>query len=220
MIDHLLALYRRYVDRFVVVVHPTFETAVREHCGAVAADLDVQYATQAQPTGMLDAILLGADTAVGAGRIWITWCDQIGVSTQTVERLRRMSEEHPDSHVILPTTCQQHPYIHLVRDADGHVSGVLQRREGDPMPPAGESDMGLFSLSPESYFEWLPRFARNAGGAATTGERNFLPFIPWSSRRGHRVVTFPCADEIEALGVNTPDDLLRMEQHLAERGVR
>lgn len=220
MIDHLLTLYRRYVDRFLIVVHPSFEAAVREHCDDAAPDLDVQYAAQNQPTGMLDAILLGTNAAGGAGRIWITWCDQIGVSVPTVETLGRLSEEQPESHIILPTARQQHPYIHLVRGLDGQVSGVLQRREGDSMPPVGESDMGLFSLSPESYFEWLPRFAQDVSGAATTGERNFLPFVPWSSRRGHRVVTFPCADELEALGINTPDDLRRMEQHLAERGSR
>ena len=38
---------------------------------------------------------------------------------------------------------------------------------------------------------------------ASTGERNLLPFIPWIART-EDVVTFPCVDEIESVGVNTP----------------
>jgi bifunctional UDP-N-acetylglucosamine pyrophosphorylase / glucosamine-1-phosphate N-acetyltransferase len=220
MVDYLFDLYRGSINRFVLVVHPTFEGAVREHCGLSAADLDIAYVSQAQPTGMLDAILLAADASGGASRIWITWCDQIGVSAQTVETLRRLSDEQPDAHVILPTVRQQRPYIHFARDSKERISAVLQRREGDPMPAVGESDMGLFSLSTDSYFNVLPRFGRETAEVSATGERNFLPFIPWSDERGHRVVTFPVAHEIEALGINTPDDLRRMEQHLAGRGPR
>jgi hypothetical protein len=33
------------------------------------------------------------------------------------------------------------------------------------MPSVGESDMGLFSLSPEAYFELLPEFSLEAAQA-------------------------------------------------------
>ena len=85
------------------------------------------------------------------------------------------------------------------------------------MPPVGESDMGLFSLSPEAFFKWLPRFEADAVRASATRERNFLPFIPWMAQHGHHVVTFPCTNEMESLGINTPADRLRMEQYLRER---
>ena len=85
------------------------------------------------------------------------------------------------------------------------------------MPPVGESDMGLFSLSPEAFFKWLPRFGAEGVSRLATRERNFLPFIPWMAQRGHRVLTFPCTNEMEALGINTPDDRLRIEQYLRER---
>ena len=53
------------------------------------------------------------------------------------------------------------------------------------MPPVGESDMGLFSLSPDAYFNLLPQFGREATQATSTRERNFLPFLPWLVQRGH-----------------------------------
>jgi len=219
MIDHLFDLYRDVVRRFVLIVHPSFEAAVREHCVTVAPDLDVAYARQPEPTGMLDAILIGVDTArdSSADRIWITWCDQIGVHRDSIATLRRVSEEQPQAHVVFPTARQDHPYIHIDRDGEGRISAIRQRREGDAMPPVGESDMGLFSLSPEACFNWLPRFGAEALHASASRERNFLPFIPWMAQHAHQVLTFPCTHEMEAIGVNTPDDRLRMEQYLLER---
>lgn len=216
MIDHIFRLYQDTVRRFVLVVHPSAEQDVRRHCDARHQNLDVALTTQATPTGMLDAILRGSDAAqdAGADRIWITWCDQIGVHRNTIATLYRLSEERPQAALILPTSHGEQPYIHLERDAQGRISGIRQRREGDAMPAAGESDMGLFSLSPEAYFDTLPRFAAHVPDAAATGERNFLPFIPWLVRKGQLVLTFPCTNNMEALGINTPEDKARMEQYL------
>jgi bifunctional UDP-N-acetylglucosamine pyrophosphorylase/glucosamine-1-phosphate N-acetyltransferase len=218
MIDYLFDRYRGAVQRFVLVVHPSCEIEVRRHVDEVAAALDVQYAKQPEPTGMLDAILLASDAARQnpVARVWVTWCDQIGVHPDTIAALDRMSHEHPGASVIFPTSRQAPPYIHLDRDADGRITAIRQRREGDEMPPVGESDVGLFSLSPDAYFTLLPRFAREATWATATRERNFLPFMPWLVQRGHVVLTFPSTNELEAIGINTPDDRRRLEAYLRD----
>jgi hypothetical protein len=107
-----------------------------------------------------------------------------------------------------------------VRDAQGRIIDVLQRREGDPMPSVGESDMGLFSLSPDAYFDLLPHFGRETAQAAATHERNFLPFLPWLVRRGASVFTFAATNEMEAVGINTPEDRRRVEAYLRELEAR
>ena len=86
MLDHLFDRYMHAVQRFVLVVHPSFEADVRKHVEHVAPSLDVRFATQPEPTGMLDAVLLASDAArqAPAGRVWITWCDQIGVHPDTI----------------------------------------------------------------------------------------------------------------------------------------
>jgi|SRR5688572_28489548 bifunctional N-acetylglucosamine-1-phosphate-uridyltransferase/glucosamine-1-phosphate-acetyltransferase GlmU-like protein len=216
MVDHLFDRYGRAVRRFVLVVHPSFEADVRRHVQEIVPALDVQFARQPQPTGMLDAIMLASDAAqqTPAGRVWITWCDQIGVHPDTIATLGRMSQEHPSASAILPTTRQAPPYIHLERDSGGRISAIRQRREADEMPEIGESDMGLFSLSPDAYFNLLPQFGREATQATSTHERNFLPFLPWLVQRGRSVLTFPSTHEIEAIGINTPDDRRRLEAYL------
>ena len=216
MIDHLVERYRAVVQRFVLVVHPSFETDVRQHVKRIAPSLDVQFAQQPHPTGMLDAILLGSDAAKQRplDRVWITWCDQVGVHPNTVSTLAQLSHERANVPAIFPTTRQAPPYIHLERDSEGRIVKIRQRREGDTMPEVGESDMGLFSLSADAYFNLLPQFGRETTVSALTRERQFLPFMPWLLQRRYDVVTFPATNELEALGVNTPDDRRRLETYL------
>jgi bifunctional N-acetylglucosamine-1-phosphate-uridyltransferase/glucosamine-1-phosphate-acetyltransferase GlmU-like protein len=218
MIDHLFDRYRDVVRRVVLVVHPSFEAQVRQHVEQLAPAFDVQFAQQAEPTGMLDAILMASDAAKQqpASRIWITWCDQVGVHPETIATLRRLSEERADAPAILPTARQSPPYIHLERDSAGQITAIRQRREGDEMPEVGESDMGLFSLSPDTFFNLLPLFSSEATQSAGTRERNFLPFLPWLAQRGLPVVTFPSTHELEAVGINTPDDRRRLEAYLRQ----
>ena len=81
------------------------------------------------------------------------------------------------------------------------------------MPAVGESDMGLFAMSAEVYRDTLPQFAADIEIGEKTGERNFLPFIPWLDARA-TVETFACEDPMEAVGINTPEELARVEHYL------
>ena len=213
MLRRVLDAHAPWVVRAIVVARPADADAVAA-C-VEAADIPTEVAIQEMPTGMLDAILIGAAAAQARrpARVWVTWGDQIAVQAATLERLAAV--EH-DSAVALPTVAQQNPYIHFARDSVGRIARVLQRREGDEMPPVGESDVGVFSLSASACFNDLPRYAAETGPAPSTGERNFLPFIAWMATRA-TVVTCPCTDPREAIGVNTPEDLAAVAAYLASR---
>ena len=239
MIDLVLDRYAGVVDRAIVIVSPAAEVLVRKHFGAAelkfgptgggskfgatgggsksgpAAPVDI--AVQAEPTGMLDAILtpVAHVEALGPDWVWVTWCDQVAISDATVERLVA-AEAPPAPALSLATARLPHPYVHLVRDEQGRIVGVLQEREGDVMPESGEADSGLFAMSAATYFVHLPAFAAGTVPGAGTGERNFLPFVPWMAGRG-LVRTVPVGDAIESVGINTPADLQRIEAHLAAR---
>src|SRR4051812_31526638 len=195
MLRHLLDLYAAWVDRAVIVADPAAAATVQASVGESGAAMQV--VVQDTPTGMLDAVLIGARAAAphSPSRLWITWGDQIGVHPQT---LARLAEVEGGSDLAVPTVPREAPYIHLARNTAGQVSGILQRREGDEMPPTGESDMGLFSMSPRASFELLPLYAREAVPGHGTGERNFLPFIAWMATRGV-VTTCACTDPREAV---------------------
>jgi bifunctional UDP-N-acetylglucosamine pyrophosphorylase/glucosamine-1-phosphate N-acetyltransferase len=216
MVDWLLDLYDGAVDRFILVLHPSFEAEVREHC---QDRWRLGYARQEHPTGMLDAILapIAAARLGDPERIWITWCDQVAIHPATIQQLKELSAQPAAAPLILPTATRQAPYIHIVRDRQGRIVDIRHRREGDQMPQVGESDAGLFSLSSDTYFNHLVEFARQAEPATGTRERNFLPFIAWLSHQGPSVHTFPCRDDEEAIGINTPDDLRTIERYLSMR---
>ncbi|MGH9311929.1 MAG: nucleotidyltransferase family protein [Vicinamibacterales bacterium] len=219
MLDWLLALYRDAVDRIIVIVHPSSANEIRAYGEATGAGL--HYETQRTPTGMLDAILLGRRhmATCDAAHVWITWCDQVAVHPRTVERLAALSDANPQAPLVLPTVRRVDPYVHLERNPTGRIVRALSRREGDSLPPLGESEMGLFSLSRDAYLEALPEFARSVETGDATGERNFLPFIPWVAARGD-VLTFPAVDEEEAVGINTPEDLRHVERYLETRRLK
>ena len=218
MLDHLLRLHRPHVERVVCVVRPGIEQDVLRLGGA--ADVEVECVVQTAPTGMLDAILLGIEPLrqVRTDWVWITWCDQVGILPDTIEELGRRCTEGLEVGMVLPTVAKRNPYIHFDRDRHDRIVALRQRREGDAMPDVGESDAGLFAVSRRACLDLLPEFAVAATRGSATGERNFLPFIPWLSERyPHAVVTFACLDSREAVGINTPEELREVEAWLQAR---
>lgn len=216
MIDHLIELYRSLIDRFVIVTHPSFSAAVRDRLAQGPIDCD--FVEQEERTGMLDAVLLAAPLVKehAPDEVWVTWGDQIGVLPATANRLARVMAEPPHPVLALPTVRRRRPYTHFERDEAGLITRFLQQREGDAVPQEGESDMGLFAMRRDVYERDLQEYARTVAPGRATGERNFVPFVPWLASRAH-VVTFPCADEREAIGVNTPEERATVEQWLRGR---
>jgi NDP-sugar pyrophosphorylase family protein len=219
MIDRLIDLYRPFVSRIVLVVNPTFAPGVRQH--VARSDIPIDVALQAQPTGMLDAVLAAHDLVEQspASRVWVTWCDQVAIDPRTIARLSELSSVPEAAPIVMPTVIRSTPYIHLQREGSGRIVKVLHRREGDSMPDVGESDAGLFSFSRDAFLTGLSEYALSIETGSATKERNLLPFIPWMGARGE-VRVFPCVDEREAVGINTPDDLRAVEAYLRGRHTR
>jgi CTP:molybdopterin cytidylyltransferase MocA len=212
MLAWLGELYAPHVQQVVVVASPEAASAVASCARGLPVPGTV--VEQRQPTGMLDGILIGiaALAAARPDRVWVTWCDQVAVHADTA---RRLAAAEAGSAVTLPVITRNTPYIHFDRDEQQRIVRVRQRREGDVMPEDGESDMGLFSLSAGAAFDDLPQFARGATPDAATGERNFLPFIPWISQRGD-VRTIAATHPMEAVGINTPDELAAVSAWLRQ----
>lgn len=216
MFEWLVDLYRPYVSSIVLVVSPSSADEARRR--AAASDVPMTVELQQTPTGMLDAVLTAYERLrqSAANRIWITWCDQIAIHPRTIARLSELSAIHAAAPIVMPVAHKQNPYIHLERDADGRIVRVLHRREGDKMPDVGDSDAGLFSLSRDAFLNQLPAYAVSLEKGTGTGERNLLPFIPWVAQFGD-VEVFPCIDDIESVGINTPEELEEVERRLNSR---
>ena len=207
MIDYLIRRYQNIVDRFVLIINPHDETAIREHMESTQVEFGICF--QHSPTGMLDALLQSySDSGVqSADEIWITWCDQIGISQRTVNSIKehfRILGNQPG--LILPVAIKNAPYIHFKRDNSKRITKVLQRREGDTMPDLGENDCGLFAMSADVFLKDLKDYSNTIDYGTRTGERNFLPFIPWYQSRG-QILSFEINNHLESIGVNDQHDM-------------
>jgi bifunctional UDP-N-acetylglucosamine pyrophosphorylase/glucosamine-1-phosphate N-acetyltransferase len=218
MLDRLLALYRAAVDRVAIVVHPAFVDEIRRRIARHSDASRIDCVIQRSPSGMLDAILLATPIAVDCqpGSVWVTWCDQVAVHPKTIARLADRTSVPGHEALVMPTVRSRHPYIHFQRDSSSRIVRVLHRREGDAMPESGEGDLGLFAMTATAYLDKLPEYAQVAETGHATGERNFLPFIPWLART-EQVTTFPCEHPMEAVGINTPTELAMVERYLRSR---
>lgn len=164
----------------------------------------VSHSIQAEPTGMGDAIFQGYETWSQYDSILVVWGDQVFVSDHTFRRA--VAALRPGREVVMPVTRQPKPYVeHIFQD--GHLTQVLQSREGDITHANGFNDAGTFLLNTAGLKDaWDDYRAQGVRGAATA-EVNFLPFLPFLDKRGWRITPLDVANPIESRGINTPEDL-------------
>jgi bifunctional N-acetylglucosamine-1-phosphate-uridyltransferase/glucosamine-1-phosphate-acetyltransferase GlmU-like protein len=162
---------------------------------------------------MGDAVSLGLEH-VSTEHVAIVWGDQVALRRSSVEACLRVQEGPLQPDLTCPTVMRADPYIHFERVQEGRITGLLQKREGDSMPPEGESDTGFFCFRTDRLRSLLRELGADASARGnSTGEFNFLPIIPLAAREGTvatpRVMTLE-----ETVGVNSKDDAVRVEPFL------
>ena len=166
---------------------------------------NVSFSIQPAPLGMGDAIFGAGPAWEGFDAILIVWGDQVFVSTQTLRRALA-ALVLPRAQAVLPVTRMSRPYVEYCFEG-AKLTDVLQTREGDNTAPGGFSDVGTFLLRTDGLRQaWNDYLAQTPRGS-TTGEINFLPFLPFLSARGWTMTPLEVADATEARGINTKDDL-------------
>ena len=165
----------------------------------------VSRSIQPEPAGMGDAIFRGYDVWSKYDAMLVVWGDQVFVSNDTLKRAIA-ALGNPHRHAVLPMTRMAQPYVEYVFDGPRLVR-VLQTREGDATTPNGFSDVGTFLLGTDglkaAWEDYLAAAPRGAG----TGEINFLPFLSFLSSKDWTITPVEIADETEARGINTKEDL-------------
>lgn len=165
---------------------------------------NVSTSIQPSPTGMGDAIFRGHEVWSKYDAVLVVWGDQVFVSADTLKRA--LNALTPGEHAVLPVTRMATPYVEYVFDGP-RLTKVLQTREGDATTPNGYSDVGTFLLGTAGLKAQWDAYLAKASRGAGTGEINFLPFLPFLSNRGWTITPVEVADETEARGINTKDDL-------------
>lgn len=174
-------------------------------------------AIQADPTGMGDAVAIGA-AVVETSNLLVIWGDQVAVRPQSLDAILRLHEGPLNPDLTVPTVFRGDPYIHFPRDEQGRVHGVLQAREGDLMPSDGESDAGLFCFRTPVLLDLLTKLREGSEARGRrTGEFNLLPAVPFAVKNGYRLLTPHLMELEETVGINSPADAEQIAPYLRRR---
>lgn len=170
----------------------------------------VTISEQTTPLGMGDAIFGAQSYWSVFDAILIVWGDQVNLSQATLKRVAGLCAA--EKTIVLPLVECRTPYVQYDLE-EGILTHVRQSREGDVMDAVGNSDVGVFALSVEGLIDCWRLFLEQNEAGAQTNEVNFLPFLPFLSNKcGWNLRTVTVEDPIEALGINTPDDLQKTRE--------
>lgn len=114
-------------------------------------------------------------------------------------------------------TDQRLPYGRIVRDDAGHILEVVEEADASAdIKSISELNLGAYVARIKPLFDALDALDQPKG----TG-RNQLPAVAkWLVANGQRVESYPCADQDEVLGINTPQDLEQAVIILQKRVMR
>ena len=195
-----------FADRLHFVLSPS----VREHFPPPPAPLPEEtLSTQDVPRGLGDAIFSAEPWWAGFDAILVVWGDQVSVSPETLARTVAAHQRGAGPRLTLPLVSQPQPYVQYVMDrATGRLTSVRQSREGDSCDAGGDSDVGVFCLATAGLAAAWRDYEAVAPRGRSTGELNFLPFLPYlCTTRGWALTPVRAGSTDEARGINTAADL-------------
>jgi len=202
----------------VVIGHQAadVEKTVRTAYSGREAQARLRFAIQNVLRGTGDAARCGLELLPQdfAGDILIGYGDMPMLTAPT---LRRFIEAHRASGAPLSFTSLMldHPaaYGRVVRGADGQVSAIVEARDASPPELAIKEINGGIYLADSAVL----RQALAALGANNAQHEYYLTDIVGIARqRGYRVVAWQAPVAEEFAGINSREELARMERHLRE----
>lgn len=212
----LVDALRATAGTFIFVLSPEGRPQIEPQLQETLGDRG-RIAVQQEPTGMGDAVLL-AEEHIETPYTLVVWGDQVLLNPATVAACAVAHQARAAAKLTLPTVIKRDPYINFVRDTHEQIVGVQQARENEIETEYGESDCGLFLFSTAALFSTLAAARHDAQSmGASTGEFNLLQTLPRFETGPGSVVTVRIADEIECMGVNTPEEAEIAAHELAKR---
>jgi bifunctional UDP-N-acetylglucosamine pyrophosphorylase/glucosamine-1-phosphate N-acetyltransferase len=212
LLAHVLDLARRLgADRSIVVYGHGGDAvpAAFADSGAVFVLQEPQLGTGHAVRQALPHLLPGGSTLVLYGDVPLT-------RPETLERLLAL----PAACLAILTATLEDPggYGRIVRGRDAKVRGIVEERDATPRQKAiREINTGILRAPTDRLADWLPRL-RNANAQK---EYYLTDLVGLAIADGTQVETLQPAHDWEILGVNSKDQLARLERvHQLEQATR
>ena len=212
MVVHVVEAARHVAETVVVVVGNQAEEVRR----VVSRSAEVLYAHQDRQLGTGHAVTCAMPhVPEGCDQIVIVCGDTPLIRASTLKGLVRDHLKHGRDVTLLAVDLERPSgYGRVLLDRDGRLSGIVEEADADEAQRAVTTiNSGIYCVSRRFLAEALPRLdRRNAQG------EYYLTDIIRAGYEGRKTIGV-CRgkDPEEILGVNTPEDLKRVEAVLAAR---
>jgi bifunctional UDP-N-acetylglucosamine pyrophosphorylase/glucosamine-1-phosphate N-acetyltransferase len=198
---------------FVVVGHQSADVR------AAIQTPGIGFIEQAEQKGTGHALMVAATRLSRLdGRLVILYGDCPLVRPQTLAGLVA-AQQSPDAAGAILTAVMDDPtgYGRVLRDRDGHVTGVVEQRAGTPDQLAiREANMGLYCYRAAPFWRHIQELRPDN----PAHEYYLTDMVDILHRAGHAITAFRIDDAREVLGINDRAELAVVDRLLRERKVR
>jgi bifunctional UDP-N-acetylglucosamine pyrophosphorylase/glucosamine-1-phosphate N-acetyltransferase len=205
LLDRLTALD---VGRIIVVLGYGSES-LRE----VLSDYPVDYVLQEKQLGTGHATMCTAPALKDLdGSVLILYGDTPLISQDTLRRLYETRETEDADEVLLTVdTPEPEGYGRIVRDREGMPARIVEEKDTSPEEKLiREINAGFVCFRISTLLQHLPLLSnRNAAG-----EYYLTDILALLRERGKKVLTVPAASVLETMGINSREELSRVESLL------
>lgn len=194
-------------ERVLVIIGPGHR-AVRD----AFIGQSIEYAVQREPRGTANALLAGRGLLDESEECVVLCGDAPLVRASTVRRLRhKRSVMRADIAILTASLCDPAGYGRVVRGSGSSVEAIIEERDADDATRSiREINSGVYS------FVWgrvLP-ILETLPPSTVTGEYYLTDAVCGIRAAGGLVVAVEAESPEEVLGINTPEQLKRVEAYL------
>jgi len=196
----------------VVVVGNQAEAVQRE----VACRADVQFALQDRQMGTGHAVQCALPHLPPECREVMVLCGDVPLIRTATLRALLGAHEQAGRDVTLLAVDLEHPYGYgrVLLDPGGNVLGIVEEADANDEQRAIRTiNSGIYCLNRRFLEEALPRLSNDNA----QGEYYLTDVIRIGAEWGRRLGVIWASDSNEILGINTPQDLARVEAILKRR---
>lgn len=184
---------------------------------------DVEYAVQSEQLGTGHAVMMAEDALKDkSDSVIIFYGDNCLYKTESVKRLIDLYENPPAGGekptIAILTVEFDDPVFwafgRILRDSSGEVIGIREQKD------CSEEELKIKESNPGFYIVdsvWLWENLKKINNKNAQGEYYLTDIIELAKEQGKRIVATPVSEEMEALGINNPEQLKEAEEVIKSR---
>jgi len=216
LIEHVVCTARRLAPAENIAAVIGYQAdQVRE----AVSRFGIQFVVQPEQRGTGHAVLAARQALAGRGGLLVVvYGDSPLLSASTLESLiARQAGSETAATLVTAVLSDPTGYGRVIAGPDGRIQAVVEEKAATPEQRRIQRvNTGIYCFQADLLWKHLPEI----GTDNPAGEYYLTDIVEIFRRAGHAVGTFPVADPVEVLGVNTRVELATADRILRERKAR